>query len=86
LRLASISTAAVGKPRPEALRVEALAIKAALDEAQRAQDEFDKLHGPMTFGKTAGISLGAIPDREERRRLGDGERRACSAAARSATT
>lgn len=50
-----------GEAAPAALRVEALAIKAALDEARRAQEEFDKLHGPMTFGKTAGVSLSAIP-------------------------
>jgi hypothetical protein len=50
-----------GQAAPEALHIESLAIKAALDEARRAQDEFDKLHGPVTFGKTSGIDLGNIP-------------------------
>jgi hypothetical protein len=50
-----------GQAAPDALRLESLAIRAALREAQNAQIEFDKLHGPVTFGKTAGVDLGNIP-------------------------
>jgi hypothetical protein len=50
-----------GQAAPDALRMESLAIRAALREAQNAQIEFDKLHGPVTFGKTVGVDLGNIP-------------------------
>lgn len=50
-----------GEAAPRALQLEALAIRAALREAQLADEEFAKLHGPITFGPTGGVDLKNIP-------------------------
>jgi hypothetical protein len=46
-----------GEAAPRALEVERLAIRAALIEAQRAEEEFKKLHGPTQFLTTGGVDL-----------------------------
>jgi seryl-tRNA synthetase len=56
-----------GQAAPEALRIESLAIKAALEEARRAEAEYQKMHGPILLKAAPGIDLMHIPTATDQR-------------------